>query len=87
MYFKESPGIVKVPDDHRIPFEDGDEVIFSEIKGMVELNDGKPRKIKLLGPYAFSIEDDTTKYSPYKSGGYATQVKSSKFLDFVNILL
>ena len=33
----------------RSPFlglQDGDEVVFSEVEGMTELNDGKPRRIK-----------------------------------------
>lgn len=71
---QENPGVVTVVDEHRLQFEDGDYVVFSEVQGMEELNQGPPRKIKILGPYTFSIED-TTNYHAYKTGGYVTQVK------------
>ncbi|PRP82322.1 ubiquitin activating enzyme E1, partial [Planoprotostelium fungivorum] len=78
---QENPGIVTVVDDARIPFEDGEYVTISEVQGMTELNDGKPRQIKILSKYTFSIED-TTNYSAYKTGGSITQVKMPKNLDF-----
>jgi len=81
---QENPGVVTVVDDVRIPFEDGETVVFTEVKGMTNLNDGVPRKIKLLSPYTFSIED-TTSYPAYKGGGHVTQVKqpqTHKFLPF-----
>jgi len=74
MITQENPGIVTVVDDHRLPFEDGDHVIFTEVQGMTELNSAPARPIKILSPYTFSIED-TTKFAPYKVGGYVTQVK------------
>ena len=41
-----------VDDDERLQFEDGDFVVFSELKeGMTELNDGKPRKVMNVRPY------------------------------------
>lgn len=70
-------------DETRIPFEDGETVVFSDLKGMTELN-GQQRKIKILGPYTFSIEDDTTSYHRYITGGYVTQVKLPRTLTFVN---
>lgn len=42
---------------------------------MTKLNDGKPRKIKNVRPYSFTIEDDTTNYDQYERGGIVTQVK------------
>ncbi|CDP05345.1 unnamed protein product [Coffea canephora] len=56
-------------DDERLEFQDGDLVVFSEIKGMTELNDGKPRKKKNTRPYSFILEEDTTNFSPYERGG------------------
>lgn len=48
---------------------------------MTELNGCEPRKIKVLGPYTFSI-GDTTNYSKYVRGGIVTQVKMPKKLNF-----
>jgi ubiquitin-activating enzyme E1 len=80
---QENPGVVTVLDEHRIPFEDGDWVTFSEVQGMTQLN-GSERQIKILSPYTFSIED-TTGYSPYKTGGHVTQVKKPARLNFVSL--
>lgn len=68
-------------DDTRHGLEDGDYVTFSEIQGMVELNNIEPQKVKVLGPYTFTISD-TTKYSEYIRGGIATQVKMPKSVQF-----
>lgn len=48
---------------------------------MTELNGCEPRKIKVLGPYTFSI-GDTTNFSKYIRGGIVTQVKMPKILNF-----
>lgn len=53
---------------------------------MTQLNNSPPRKIKLLSPYTFSIED-TTGYSPYTGGGYVQQVKQPSVLKFVSFIL
>ncbi|CAE7324718.1 UBA1 [Symbiodinium natans] len=58
----ENPGTVHTHQDRRHGFNDGDWVVFREVQGMTQLNDGKPRQIKVTGPYSFSIED-TTGYS------------------------
>lgn len=78
---RDTEGVVTCLDDNRHGFEDGDYVTFSELKGMEELNDCKPIKIKVLGPYTFSI-GDTTKYSKYIQGGVVTQVKLPKTINF-----
>ncbi|KAL0272207.1 UNVERIFIED_CONTAM: hypothetical protein PYX00_005273 [Menopon gallinae] len=78
---RDTEGIVTCLDDTRHGFEDGDYVTFSELQGMGELNDCQPVKIKVLGPYAFSI-GDTTKFSEYIRGGVVTQVKLPKTLQF-----
>ena len=54
---------------------DGDYVTFKEVKGMTELNDGKPRKIRFINAMSFAIEEDTSKYGEYKGGGIIEQVK------------
>ncbi|KAG2690949.1 hypothetical protein I3760_09G214400 [Carya illinoinensis] len=78
----DNPALVTCVDDERLEFQDGDLVAFSEVNGMTELNDGKPRKIKNVRPYSFAIEEDTAKYSAYVKGGIVTQVKQPKVLKF-----
>lgn len=74
-------GVITCIDDTRHGMEDGDYVTFSEVQGMVELNNCEPIKIKVLGPYTFSI-GDTTAFSKYERGGIATQVKMPKVVNF-----
>lgn len=52
-----------------------------QIQGMSELNGCEPRKIKVLGPYTFSIGDTTT-FSKYVRGGIVTQVKMPRKIQF-----
>lgn len=78
----DNPALVSCVDDERLEFQDGDLVIFSEVHGMTELNDGKPRKVKNARPYSFSIEEDTSNYGPYVKGGIVTQVKQPKVFKF-----
>lgn len=51
---------------------------------MTELNGCEPRKIKVLGPYTFSIGDTTT-LSKYIRGGIVTQVKMPQKLHFKSL--
>jgi ubiquitin-activating enzyme E1 len=78
----ENPGFVSCVDDERLEFEDGNLVVFSEVEGMTELNDGKPRKIKNVKPFSFTLEEDTSSYGQYMKGGIVTQVKQPKVLNF-----
>ncbi|KAJ1277398.1 hypothetical protein BS78_04G000800 [Paspalum vaginatum] len=77
----DNPALVSCVDDERLEFQDGD-LVFSEVHGMTELNDGKPRKIKSARPYSFTLEEDTTSYGTYIRGGIVTQVKPPKVLKF-----
>ncbi|GES96720.1 ubiquitin-activating enzyme E1 [Rhizophagus clarus] len=81
---KEVDGIVTCLDESRHGLEDGDYVTFTEIKGMEELNNCEPKKVKILGPYTFSI-GDTSKYGDYNSGGIFTQVKQPKTIQFKSL--
>lgn len=78
---KDAEGVVTCLDETRHGFEDGDYVTFTEVQGMVELNGCQPMKIKVLGPYTFSI-GDTTKFSEYIRGGTVAQVKMPKQFSF-----
>ncbi|XP_065880500.1 ubiquitin-activating enzyme E1 1 isoform X2 [Euphorbia lathyris] len=74
--------LVSCVDDERVQFQDGDLVVFSEVHGMTELNDGKPRKVTNVRPYSFSLEEDTSNFGFYEKGGIVTQVKQPKVLNF-----
>ena len=82
---QEAEGVVTTLDESRHGLEDGDYVTFAEVSGMTELNACAGRKVKVLGPYTFSI-GDTTALTPYKSGGIVVQVKQPKRLKFVSVL-
>ncbi|KAM4821713.1 ubiquitin-like modifier-activating enzyme 7 isoform 2-T2 [Thomomys bottae] len=71
-----SPGIVTLRNkDHGHLFHDVDRVIFSDIKGMVELN-GCCRSIRVQKDGSLEIGDTST-FSRYLSGGVLTEVKRS----------
>lgn len=78
----DNPALVSCVDDERLEFQDGDLVVFSEVQGMTELNDGKPRRVKNTRPYSFILEEDTTNFGQYVKGGIVTQVKQPKVLHF-----
>lgn len=78
----DNPALVGCVDDERLEFQDGDLVVFSEVRGMTELNDGKPRKVKNARAYSFNLEEDTTNFGAYERGGIVTQVKQPKVLNF-----
>jgi ubiquitin-activating enzyme E1 len=52
---KEVEGVVTCLDESRHGLEDGEYVTFTEIKGMEELNNCEPRKVKVLGKCAISV--------------------------------
>ncbi|KAF8402591.1 hypothetical protein HHK36_010678 [Tetracentron sinense] len=78
----DNPALVSCVDDERLEFQDGDLVVFSEVHGMTDLNDGKPRRIKNARSYSFTLDEDTTHYGAYEKGGIVTQVKEPKVLHF-----
>eukprot|EP00184_Porphyridium_aerugineum_P006310 CAMPEP_0184706368 /NCGR_PEP_ID=MMETSP0313-20130426/36723_1 /TAXON_ID=2792 /ORGANISM="Porphyridium aerugineum, Strain SAG 1380-2" /LENGTH=1155 /DNA_ID=CAMNT_0027167921 /DNA_START=364 /DNA_END=3832 /DNA_ORIENTATION=+ len=84
---KDAPATVTCLDEHRHDFESGDYVTFSEVQGMTELNDGKPRKISVSGPYTFRLEEspEIASFGDYVRGGYATQVKMPVTLNFKSL--
>lgn len=78
----DNPAVVSCVDDERLEFQDGDMVVFTEIHGMTELNDGKARRVKNCRPYSFLLEEDTSAFGAYEKGGIVTQVKQPKLLKF-----
>ncbi|XP_052148901.1 ubiquitin-activating enzyme E1 3-like [Oryza glaberrima] len=81
----DNPAMISCVDDERLEFQDGDLVVFSEVQGMTELNDGKPRKIINARPYSFCIQEDTSKFGIYAKGGIVTQVKEPINLEFKSL--
>mmetsp|Transcript_12121 Transcript_12121/g.10438 ORF Transcript_12121/g.10438 Transcript_12121/m.10438 type:complete len:123 (+) Transcript_12121:449-817(+) len=55
---------VTTHEDKRHGFLDDDHVKFREVEGMSEIN-GQTFKIKVLSPYAFKLEGDTTNFGKY----------------------
>uniref|UniRef100_A0A069DXS0 E1 ubiquitin-activating enzyme n=1 Tax=Panstrongylus megistus TaxID=65343 RepID=A0A069DXS0_9HEMI len=80
---KDEEGVVACLDDARHGLESDDYVTFSEVQGMIELNNCEPIKIKVLGPYTFSI-GKTSDFSEYARGGIVHQVKMPKTLHFAS---
>ena len=58
---------------------DGDYVKFREVGGMTQLNDGKPREIKVISQSSFKVvNEDFSKYPEFTDGGIVEQVKVPK---------
>lgn len=77
--------VVTCLDEQRHDFEAGDHVTFTEVQGATGLNDGKPREIKVLGPYTFALvgcREEVAAMGAYVRGGYATQVKMPASFEF-----
>uniref|UniRef100_A0A0A9DC61 Ubiquitin-activating enzyme E1 FCCH domain-containing protein n=1 Tax=Arundo donax TaxID=35708 RepID=A0A0A9DC61_ARUDO len=81
----DNPAMVSCVDDERLYFDDGDLVVFSEVQGMAELNNGKPRMIIDARPFSFSIQEDASNFGIYTKGGIVTQVKVPKILNFKSL--
>jgi ubiquitin-activating enzyme E1 len=62
----EEKATITVHEDKRHSYQEGDFVKFIEVEGMTEINNREPIEIvKVVGPFAFQINLDTTKLSPY----------------------
>ena len=77
-----SPALVTCVEEERLEFQDGDLVMFKEVEGMSELNDGKPRRVKNVKAYSFELEEDIANLKRYLSGGLVSKVKEPKTLNF-----
>lgn len=68
--------------DLQLPNE-GDFVVFKEIEGMIELNDGKPRKIKIIkSKNSFILDEDTSCFGEYIKNGIFTEKKMPKRISY-----
>ena len=78
-----SDGFVTIDDSiggGKFALGDGDYVKFKEVGGMTQLNDGKPREIKVVSSNSFKLvsDEDFSKYPEYTNGGIIEQVKVPK---------
>ncbi|XP_028679921.2 ubiquitin-like modifier-activating enzyme 1 isoform X2 [Erpetoichthys calabaricus] len=78
---KDNPGVVTCLDEEGHGFQNGDQVTFSGLFGMTELNNCTPVKIEVLNDYEFSISD-TSGFMAYENGGMVTEVKMSQTFSF-----
>ena len=63
-------------EDNIFNLKDGDYVIFKQVKGLEELNDGIPRKIKSSTHNSFLIDNnDKNNNGIYESGGIIEEIK------------
>lgn len=79
---QDNPGIVHLNEEKPCPFTTGDWVVFREIQGMTELNNGPPIQIRRVGKYSFSIHD-TTSYSAYTREGIVARVNMPEKTSFL----
>ena len=74
-------GFVNFESYSELNLRDNDFVKFSEVKGISQLNDGKPRKIKKISRFSFKIiGEDFSKYPEYISGGIVERIKIPKII-------
>eukprot|EP00339_Tiarina_fusa_P025896 CAMPEP_0117023782 /NCGR_PEP_ID=MMETSP0472-20121206/17722_1 /TAXON_ID=693140 ORGANISM="Tiarina fusus, Strain LIS" /NCGR_SAMPLE_ID=MMETSP0472 /ASSEMBLY_ACC=CAM_ASM_000603 /LENGTH=1260 /DNA_ID=CAMNT_0004730015 /DNA_START=189 /DNA_END=3971 /DNA_ORIENTATION=- len=73
-------GRVQCVNEEMLSMQEGDFVTFSEVKGMVELNEGE-YQIENVTPYSFTLKN-IEGLSTYESGGIVTQVKKPKTINF-----
>eukprot|EP01087_Luapelamoeba_hula_P012828 TRINITY_DN3622_c0_g1_i1.p1 TRINITY_DN3622_c0_g1~~TRINITY_DN3622_c0_g1_i1.p1 ORF type:complete len:1066 (-),score=192.27 TRINITY_DN3622_c0_g1_i1:111-3308(-) len=79
----ENPGVVTTLDKAPHGLEDGTLLSFREVKGMTQLNEsGRVFEVKVVNSSTFTI-GDTSGFSPYQSGGIATEVKKTFHMNFL----
>ena len=71
-------------DDTTFKLVDNDYVKFKEIKGLEELNNDEPKKIKIMSRYHISIENNNINNNTYISGGIVEEVKIPIELNFLS---
>jgi len=70
----EEQGLVTLLETNRHNFEDGDQVLITEVVGMQEINETKHR-VKVVSAHSFRI-GDTTKFTPYSHNGKVKLIKN-----------
>ncbi len=78
---------IEEEDDNPLNLDEGDFIIFKNVKGMVELNDNKPRKILSVENKVICIDENTNNYHKFEGNGDLCQYKllnKMKYLSFKN---
>lgn len=74
---------IMVHEDKRHSFQEGDFVKFVEVEGMPELNNRDPIEIKQIkGPFAFTIDLDTTEWPKYTRQGLVENIKVTQYASY-----
>ena len=76
--------VISIDDSNGLQLpNEGDYVIFKEIEGMVELNDGKPRKIKSIkSKDSFILDEDSSSFGKYIKKGICIEKKIPKKISY-----
>ena len=69
-------------DDNPFNLDEGDYIIFKNVKGMVELNDNKPRKIDKIINKKIYINDNLKNYHKYEGNGDIYEYKKIKKINY-----
>jgi len=80
-----NPATVYTVDTQRHGLSEGDYVVFREVEGMTELNDGVPRKVLATTPSSFTLEADTSAWGEHTTGGLVGQVKVPTSVAFASL--
>ena len=73
---------VTVHEDKRHSYQDGDYVVFREVEGMEELNNGEPIEITGCRAYDFKLKLDTRNFKAYTRQGIVEDKKVPKQMSF-----
>ena len=89
---QDSPATVTVVEEQRHGLEDGDDVVFTGIKGMRELNQdtnsgSNSYRVTVTGSHTFSIPVDTRGFGRYLSGGYFQKLIPTKKFSYIPLEL
>ncbi len=91
---KREATVVTLLEGFKHKYEDGDQVIIKEVKGMMSNEEmkegensinGKQVTVKVINPSSFMINEDARQYSEYEGNGIAKQIKVPKKLTFKSL--
>ena len=77
--------------DNNLSLDEGDYILFKNVKGMIELNDNKPRKIISIENNEIYIDENTTNYHKFEGNGdifeykLLTKMNYLSFKDSINL--
>ena len=81
---QENPQVM-VHEDKRHSYQDGDFVKFTEVEGMVELNDAGPIEVFDCRAYSFKLKIDTSNFGQYTRQGTVEDTKVPTRVEFKSL--